>query len=304
MPELPEVETIKNALECAVCNSRILSVSVRCRRFRQEIPQDFEQKTCGAKIKSFKRIAKYIIVELDNGLSLIWHMGMSGKVKILESCPPDLDKHDHVLIETDKGCLIFNDVRRFGLLTYTESAQLETHPLLQNTGLDPFDEKLDSAYLYNKFRLKKTAVKIALLDQSIISGIGNIYASEALYHAQILPMRPAMDLSRKECEKLIEAIRLVLKKAIAAGGSTLRDYRRPDGGLGYFQHEHCVYGKAGQFCPQCRQANNPSLKNKNRKEPELKNKNHKEPEFSGTSGCIQKINLGGRSTFYCANLQK
>lgn len=279
MPELPEVETIKNALDLAVCGSKIIKTTIHCRRLRQPIPADFEKIAEGAVIDGFERIGKYIIVNLSNGKSLIWHMGMSGRVKIMPQCPIVLAKHDHVMIETNKGCLIFNDARRFGLLTWCATNDLKTNSLLCKTGLDPFDKTFNGEYLYSKFKNKKTAVKIALLDQEIIAGIGNIYASEALYAARILPTRPANSLSLKESQTLAEAVRQVLTKAIAAGGSTLKDYRKPDGSMGYFQNAHCVYGKTGQPCPDCQC--------------------HLQKKCE-----IQKIVLGGRSTFYCPILQK
>lgn len=176
-------------------------------------------------------------------MSIVWHLGMSGRVKISDSLPDKLDKHDHVVIETSGGVLIYNDARRFGMMTYCISDKLAEFPAFKHTGIDPFDQRLTAEYLYEKLKNKKTAIKIALLDQEIICGIGNIYASEALFGASILPTREAGSLSRTECGKLLKAVREVLEKAIKAGGSTLRDYRKPDGSLGYFQNQHCVYNK-------------------------------------------------------------
>jgi len=279
MPELPEVETIKNALDLAVKDAVILKTVVRCRQLRLPVPKEFENITQGAKMLSFKRIGKYIVICLDNGFCLIWHMGMSGRVKFVDQMPQTLQKHDHICFETDKGCLIFNDPRRFGLLTYGKSESVLQNPPLKSLGPDPLAKDFDGAYLQAAFHLKKTSVKQALLDQQIVAGIGNIYASEALYSAKILPTRPACSLNESECRDLAKAIKETLQKAIAAGGSTLRDYRRPDGQTGYFQFSHCVYGKTDQPCPDCR------------------------CNLSKTGG-IQKIILGGRSTFYCATLQK
>lgn len=279
MPELPEVETIANALKKAISNAKILNTEVFCRRFRTDIPQNFEQKTINATIINLKRIAKYIVLELDNNHSIIWHLGMSGKIKICNERPDALQKHDHVVITTDKKIIIYNDARRFGLVDITESNNLLKHDVFKNMGIDPFDENLTSQYLHDKLKNKKIAIKIALLDQSIINGIGNIYASEALYLSRILPDREAKSLNHDECESLIEAIRSVLDKAIQAGGSTLRDYVKPDGSTGYFQNQHCVYNKTGQRCPDCK------------------------CDFNKTKG-IKKITQGGRSTFYCPTLQK
>lgn len=279
MPELPEVETIKSAIQKGIGDSNITRVSVNNNRFREIIPEDFAAKITGARITGYRRIAKYIVISLDNGLSIVWHLGMSGRVKISDSLPDKLDKHDHVVIETSGGVLIYNDARRFGMMTYCISDKLAEFPAFKHTGIDPFDQRLTAEYLHEKLKNKKTAIKIALLDQEIICGIGNIYASEALFGASILPTRESGSLSRTECDKLLKAVREVLEKAIKAGGSTLRDYRKPDGSLGYFQNQHCVYNKTGQPCPGCTCS-------------------------PARTGGIRKIVQGGRSTFYCPTKQK
>lgn len=279
MPELPEVETIKTAIEKAIGYSNITKVSINNNRFREIIPEDFAAKITGAKIVSYQRIAKYMVIGLDNGLSLIWHLGMSGRVKIVDNLPETLEKHDHVVIETTNGCLIYNDARRFGMLKYYPTAELAANPIFAKVGIDPFAPELDGAYLKSRLAGKKIPIKEALLDQHLINGIGNIYASESLFCAGISPLRNAGSLSGKECSRLVEEIRVVLTKAIKAGGSTLRDYRKPDGSLGYFQNEHCVYNKTGQKCPGC----------------------HCD---LAKSGGIRKIVQAGRSTFYCATKQK
>ena len=278
MPELPEVETVKNALLKAVDKANITKVSIYNNRFRKIIPDDFARRIEGTQIAAIRRKAKYLLLELDNGLSVIWHLGMSGKVKISDFPPEKKEKHDHVMIETDKATLVFNDARRFGMLTYAETSGLGRCSLFAHIGTDPFDERLDGLYLYNKLQNKKIPIKAALLDQSIVNGIGNIYASEALYAARISPLRECCSLSKQEISNLINAVRKTLQKAIDAGGSTLRDYRKPDGSMGYFQHMHCVYGKAGQKCPDC--------------------------SCNGCTEGIKKIIQGGRSTFYCRHLQK
>lgn len=278
MPELPEVETIKNELSKTILNARIKKADVFCNRFRMPIPNDLPERIENTSIKNIRRIAKYIIMDLDNNLSLIWHLGMSGRIKI---CPivQKPEKHDHVVITTDKGIVIFNDARRFGLLIYSPTSELKNTEILQKIGFDPFDEKLNAASFQQKIKNKSCAIKIALLDQSIINGIGNIYASEALYGARISPLRKASSLTLSECQKLIESVRDVLQKAINAGGSTLKDYRRPDGSSGDFQNKHCVYNKTGKPCPDCC------------------------CNLAQTGG-IKKIVLGGRSTFYCQTHQK
>ncbi len=279
MPELPEVETVKNALKNAIIGTKILNVEIFCRRFRIEIVPDFEQRILNATIVNLKRIAKYIIIELDNGNSIIWHLGMSGKIKTCITRPDILQKHDHIVITLTDKIIIYNDARRFGLVDVTESKNLSKHPFFKNIGIDPFDKQLTAQYLFDKLRKIKTVIKIALLDQKIINGIGNIYASEALYISGISPVRESKDITYQECESLITAIRNVLEKAIKAGGSTLKDYIRPDGSTGYFQNQHCVYNKTGQRCPNCI------------------------CDIIKTKG-IRKIKQGGRSTFYCETLQK
>ena len=279
MPELPEVETIKNAIEKAIGFTNIINVTINNNRFREIIPDDFRERILHSRIISYQRQAKYIIIGLDNGLSLIRHLGMSGRVKICDKMPETFDKHDHVIIETEKGILIYNDARRFGLLTYCETQQLTKHHLLCRLGIDPFDNAFNGEYLFKKLKNKKVPIKIALLDQTIINGIGNIYASEALYSARILPTRCAGEISKKECETLAESVRLTLEKAIEAGGSTLKDYIKPDGSMGYFQNMHCVYNKTGQKCPDCT------------------------CNISQTGG-IKKIVQAGRSSFYCPTKQK
>lgn len=275
MPELPEVETIKEAMQKSVEGAFIESVCVLRRDLRLPVPPDFEEKITGKKIKRLYRIAKYAIMELQDGYSVVWHFGMSGKIKISQDENPELKKHDHVIIKTNKGIIIYNDPRRFGIVTLIKSDELYENPIFKSLGLDPFDEKLDKRYLIDKLKNKTIPIKVALLDQTIISGIGNIYASEALYEARISPLRQCLSLTPAEGERLIESVRHVLKKAIDAGGSTLHDYRKPDGDIGYFQFQHAVYGKTGQKCPNC-------------------------VCKEGICHCVQ----GGRSTYYCKRLQK
>ncbi len=279
MPELPEVETIKNAVEKFAAGARIISAQVRQPRLRELVPADFAEKISNTEIIGFKRIAKYMIINLSNGLSIVWHFGMSGKMKTESVMPETLDKHDHIIIITDKGVLIYNDTRRFGLVTLCESDKLKNHHCFSRIGLDPWDENLTADYLLSKFKNRKTAIKIALLDQEIICGIGNIYASEILYKARIRPQRPSESITKDEAKKIIIYTREILSDSIKAGGSTIHDYKRPDGDIGYFQQKHCVYNKTGQRCPDCK--------------CDIKK-----------SGGIQKDIQGGRSTFYCPVLQK
>ena len=279
MPELPEVETIKEAMREAVENARIESIVIYNRHLRQDIPNDFEKKICETQIIRLYRMAKYAIMVLANGYSVIWHFGMSGKIKITKEKNPSLEKHDHVVITTTNGTIIYNDPRRFGVVTLCKTNKINENPLLCHLGLDPFDKNLTITYLKKKLAKKHVSIKIALLDQTIISGIGNIYASEALYLAQISPLRESTKISTKELSGLIKAVRDVFKKAIAAGGSTLHDYKKPNGDIGYFQLQHTVYGKEGKKCPHCIYPSKPCQG-------------------------IQKVTQGGRSTYYCPHLQK
>ena len=280
MPELPEVETIKCAVAKGIGNSRIEDILIRNPRLRVLVPEDLPDKIKGCRIKAYRRIAKYILIDLDNGLSLIWHMGMSGKVKISDDFPEILEKHDHIVLRTTGGIIVYNDPRRFGVFTYCKTNEISENPLLKHTGEDPFSEELTPQYLFGCLqKKKKTPIKQSLLEQGIIAGIGNIYASEILYESAISPLRPSGKITLKECQCLIESTRKVLQKAINAGGSTLRDYKKPDGSLGYFQNMHCVYNKTGQKCPMCT------------------------CDINKTGG-IKKITQSGRSTFYCESLQK
>ena len=279
MPELPEVETIKEALVKSISNASINSVSVRNRHLRQFIPESFEKNIEKAIITRIYRIGKYALLDLNNGHTIILHFGMSGKLRFVDSNNPSFEKHDHIVFYTSKGTIAYNDPRKFGLVSEESSAKIKNLSLFANLGPDPFDQALSTSYLQNKFKKKQCPIKIALLDQSIICGIGNIYASEALYEARISPLRSCTSLTANETKKLISAIRSTLQKAIDAGGSTLHDYRKPDGSTGYFQLQHAVYGKEGMRCPYC------------------------SSNCSAKQG-IRRIVQGGRSTFYCPHLQK
>lgn len=278
MPELPEVETIKTAIEKTLRAAVVKHVEVKNPHLRVCVPEKLPFVIQGRTIIGYKRIAKYIIIHLDNNCSLIIHLGMSGTIRLSETYDFP-QKHDHIVFETSNGYMIYNDPRRFGLCTYAQTDKLMQHPLFEKIGIDPFDKDLSGATLKEKLLKKSIPIKMALLDQGIVCGIGNIYASEALFLAGILPSRKANSLSLKECSLLVERIRQTLHRAINAGGSTLRDYRQPDGALGYFQNQHCVYGKTGQACPDC--------------VCNLKQ-----------TGGIQKSILGGRSTYFCKTKQR
>ena len=279
MPELPEVETIKNTVAQFAAGAQILNAIVRQPKLRESVPTDFAKRIRGARITNLRRIAKYMLTDLDNGLTIIWHFGMSGKIKIESAIPAEFAKHDHLVMETDKGVLIYNDPRRFGIVTLCESEKLMQHHCFKHIGIDPCNTDLSAAYLFKKLANRKCAIKLALLNQEIICGIGNIYASEILYRARIRPDRPSESITLKEADAIVKQTRIVLEEAIAAGGSTIHDYQRPNGDIGYFQEHHCVYDKTGQRCPDCH------------------------CNVVQTGG-IKRIVQGGRSTFYCPVLQK
>lgn len=251
MPELPEVETIKRAVEKATVGGVIERIEVHQRQFRNALSGEFEKQVIHKRIESFNRIGKYMIMNLNDNLSIVWHFGMSGKFKIESEYPEVLEKHDHIIIKTNRSCLIYHDPRRFGMVFPIATDRIKSHPIFNQLGLDPWDKKLIKDYLLKKLRHKRIAIKSALLDQKIICGIGNIYASEILYHARIDPRRASESITSDEAEKIISCTRAVLKSAIEAGGSTIHDYKRPDGDIGYFQQSHCVYNKKGLRCPEC-----------------------------------------------------
>lgn len=278
MPELPEVETIKKAIQQTLKDAVFLDVQINNPHLRKPVPSDLPQILKNAKIIQYRRIAKYIVFSLDNSYSLIIHLGMSGTIRLSKNRGQP-QKHDHLIFKTSAGYMIYNDPRRFGLCLYEKTDKLGSAALFKNIGIDPFDKGLNATWLKNKTANLSSSIKQFLLNQKIICGIGNIYASEALFLAGILPTRPAFSLTKKECESLIQGIRKTLTSAIEAGGSTLKDYRKPDGSLGYFQNSHCVYNKTGQTCPNC-------------------------TCHVQKTGGIQKIVQGGRSTYFCATKQR
>jgi formamidopyrimidine-DNA glycosylase len=279
MPELPEVETVARGL-AAVWEGRSL-VRVECRRpdLRKPLPPDFADLLTGRRIDRVGRRAKYLQVFLDGGLVMLGHLGMSGRMVISLGRNEPPGKHDHVLFVTDQGVTVtFCDPRRFGLLDLCAADRLTAHPLLASLGPEPLDEDFTAAVLGRALAGKATPIKVALLDQKVVAGLGNIYVSESCFRAGILPTRPAGSLDRAEIARLVPAIQTVLAEAIAAGGSSLKDHVRPDGELGYFQHSFAVYDRAGEACPGCT--------------CEL-----------GRTGGVTRIIQAGRSTFFCANKQ-
>jgi formamidopyrimidine-DNA glycosylase len=270
MPELPEVETTIRGLR-QVLEGRILThVEPRRADLRRAIPVDLRQRLTGARVTGLGRRAKYGLIETDRGDSLIFHLGMSGRWRV---DPPEIGKHDHLVIETGEGRrLALHDPRRFGSLDIVASDDLASFAPFIGLGPEPLGPDLTTAHLAAKFEGRVAPVKPLLLDQRIVAGLGNIYVCEALNIAGIAPGRRAGAISRARLDRLVPAIRGVLEAAILAGGSTLRDFAQPDGELGYFASQFRVYGREGEACP--------------------------------CGGTVKRRVDGGRSTFHCARCQR
>ena len=249
MPELPEVETTRRGIAPAVLGRTIERVVVREPRLRWRIPRSFAGAVGGQAIRNLRRRAKYLIFDLERG-SLLLHLGMSGSLRLLPSDTPPLT-HDHVdLVLDDAVCLRFNDPRRFGSLLWTNQDPLE-HPLLAALAPEPLSDEFNATYLARALKGRRVAIKQAIMNSQVVVGVGNIYASEALFRARIRPRRAAGRLRREEIGALVEAIKAVLEDAIRAGGTTLRDYINPDGMPGYFRQKLYVYERAGEPCLAC-----------------------------------------------------
>ncbi len=278
MPELPEVETTCRGLAGVFEGRRLSHVELRRPNMRIPFPKGLAQSLTGRRIDRVSRLAKYICLHLDDGHVALAHLGMSGRMTITQpSASPG--RHDHVVFDTDDGTRVFfNDPRRFGLLTLTTEMELPAHKLLARMGPDPLGDDFTPAVLSAALKNKGTSIKAALLDQRVVAGLGNIYVCEALYRAGISPRRKAGTVAGRRAERLVPVIKEVLIEAIAAGGSTLRDYAQPSGELGYFKFSWNVYGRAGESCP-C------------------------DPD--GLEGIVVKrIVQAGRSTFYCSRCQR
>ena len=269
MPELPEVETTVRGLASVLQGRTIRSVEARREDLRRAFPPDLRQRLTGARVIGLGRRAKYGLVHTDRGDTMVFHLGMSGSWRIDH---PGLEKHDHLLIETDEGRrLALNDPRRFGSVDLVRTDDLAMWPPFRALGPEPTGE-VTGAWLREKFAGRFAPVKVLLMDQRVIAGLGNIYACEALHRARIDPRKAAGRVSRARLDALAEAIPAVLDEAIAAGGSTLRDFVQPDGELGYFAKDFAVYGRQGESC--------------------------------ACGGGVRRIVQGGRSTFFCPNCQK
>lgn len=250
MPELPEVETIRRGIEPHVIGRRVSGVVVRDRRLRWPVPADLEVRLLGRRIESATRRAKYLVLNLDNGDRLLVHMGMSGRLWVLNPDQPVI-KHDHVDLLLDSGELLrFHDPRRFGAVLLWPATEAE-HELLAHLGPEPFDPAFNGEYLYALSRGRRGAVKNFVMDGQVVVGAGNIYAAEALFRAKVRPGRAAGRVTRAEYADIAARIREVLAEAIVQGGTTLRDFAGANGEAGYFQQDLYVYGREGDPCRSC-----------------------------------------------------
>ncbi len=290
MPELPEVETVMNGLRPALEHRRFTHVETRRKDLRIPFPKDFAKRLTGRRVTNLWRRAKYIMADLDDGETLVIHLGMSGSMSVYakgertklgefyyERADDEAGKgkHDHVVFDTDAPAkIVFNDHRRFGLMTLVDTTKIDEHKLFKAAGVEPLSEDFDAAFLKDALKGKKTPIKSALLDQRLIAGLGNIYVCEALWRAKISPKRRAARVKPDEIAPLVSAIKAVLRDAVKAGGSSLRDHKQVHGELGYFQKSFAVYDRKNKLCQ--------------RKD----------------GGVIKRIVQSGRSSFYCPICQK
>lgn len=289
MPELPEVEIVKRGLEPVFARAPIARLELKRKDLRAPIPPALPKKLAGRPIQTLMRRGKYILGFTPGGPGFVLHLGMSGTIRIYgPQDPPEARPHDHVIWHMqDGGRIVLNDPRRFGSLGLVHEENWQSVAPFHAMGPEPLGNGFNGKVLAAQLLGRISPIKIALLDQNIVAGVGNIYACEALYRAGINPARPAASVQGEEAENLASAIRDVLNAAIKVGGSTLRDYKHTDGKIGYFQHHFAVYDRAGSRCPDCRcDAEKNAAKN------------------TGESRGIQRIIQGGRSTFYCPSRQE
>lgn len=283
MPELPEVETVRRGLAPVMEGQRIARAEVNRPDLRWPFPDRMADRLTGAAIDRLRRRSKYILADLDTGETLLIHLGMSGRMLISGAMQgvfhhdhPAPAKHDHVVLHMGQGARItFNDARRFGAMDLMGTHQAEDHWLMRGLGPEPFANDFNEDYLVGRLKGRNTPVKSALLDQGIVAGLGNIYVCEVLHRAGIHPARKAGRIAAARVAGLVPLIRQVLEEAIAAGGSSLRDYRQADGELGYFQHGFAVYGRMGEPCVT-----------------------------PGCGGTVARIVQSGRSSFFCPRCQR
>lgn len=253
MPELPEVETTARALTPYLGGRKLTAVQTSGQRLRQPMPD--LAGLVGRTVKAIRRRAKYMLLEMDNGQTLVIHLGMSGRMKAEQGPPPPgaskLAPHQHLLLATGEGYVLLHDPRRFGLVLLLKTADVDKHPLFKALGPEPLEDTFTAKSLQAALAKRTTLqLKPALMDAKVVVGVGNIYASEALFDAKLSPRRKANSLTAKQAAQLVKSIRKVLRKAIDLGGSSLRDYAHPTGTLGNFQHHFCVYGRRGKPCPR------------------------------------------------------
>ncbi len=252
MPELPEVETVMRGLSARLLGRRITHAGVHRPDMRFPFPAGLASTLHGARVTSFRRRAKYILMRLDGGISVLIHLGMSGRMVIAPAGRNDIPLHEHVTLETEDGWRIgFVDPRRFGSVDLVPTNAEDDHRLLAGLGPEPLEPAFDKRHLAAVLAGRSTPIKAALLDQRNVAGLGNIYVCEALFRAKLSPMRLAGDIPPRRISALVREIKATLTEAIAAGGSSLRDYVQPDGELGYFQHAWKVYGREGEPCERC-----------------------------------------------------
>jgi len=269
VPELPEVETVVRGLRPVLEGHRLTHVETRRADLRYPFPPDLRQRLTGAKVTDLGRRAKYGLIHSDRGDTLVFHLGMSGRWRL---DPAELGTHDHLLLETDGGRrLALNDPRRFGSVDLVPTTELDSYPPLASLGPEPLSEDFSAEALAVALKGRSAPIKAMLLDQRIVAGLGNIYVCEALNLAHVAPGRASGSLSKPRLARIVEAVKTVLLAAIEAGGSTLRDYARPDGELGYFSKQWRVYGREGEPC-EC-------------------------------GGTVKRRVDSGRSTFYCPKCQ-
>ncbi|OYQ35882.1 DNA-formamidopyrimidine glycosylase [Niveispirillum lacus] len=279
MPELPEVETVRNGLALKLQGRRLVRVDQHRPDLRFPLPIDFAQRLTGRQVQSLDRRAKYILIRVEGGLVWMIHLGMSGSMVVKPGPAGRPAAHDHLVFHTDDGWVVtYNDTRRFGFMDLFDEAAMDSHPMLAGLGPEPLGNGFHADGLSGRLRGRAAPIKSMLLDQKVVAGLGNIYVCEALFRAGIDPTRSADSVAGADAERLVPIIRDVLSEAIAAGGSTLRDFVQSDGELGYFQHSFQVYGREGEGCGRC------------------------DCDPAATGG-VKRITQSGRSTFFCPRYQ-
>lgn len=283
MPELPEVETVMRGLNPFLLKAKIVRVDVRSLQLRIPIPKQKLKALINVPVVKLERRAKYILIHFDNRKTMLVHLGMTGSFRVyLPQQHVDilLDRHDHMVITTNTNMkIIFRDPRRFGMIDVVDTDEIPLCKALCNLGPEPLDVGFTADVLKENLKDWKIAIKVAIMDQKVVVGVGNIYASEALFLAGISPTTPANEVSDQKLVRLVEKIKFILSAAIASGGSTLRDYRHVGGEKGYFQFDFSVYGREGEPCSIC------------------------DCSVNGMGG-VQRIVQAGRSTFFCRKYQK